>query len=130
MINKYTLYIILTLLLIGGAAFYAGRRTAPVQTKTEFITKVKVKTVVVKSKDGSTKTTTEVTTETDSKSSTKRPEPTRSLNVSGMISADTTGPFAKPVYGLSVDRQFIGPVTIGLYGLTNGIVGFRLGITF
>lgn len=34
------------------------------------------------------------------------------------------------VYGLSVSKEFIGPITGGLFGLSNGILGLSIGINF
>lgn len=35
-----------------------------------------------------------------------------------------------PAYGASLSRQFVGPITIGAFGLTNGTVGVSIGMTF
>jgi len=51
------------------------------------------------------------------------------LNVSALVGTDPMNSF-KPLYGFSVSKQFIGPVTIGLWGLTNSTVGISLGLNF
>lgn len=34
------------------------------------------------------------------------------------------------VYGAAASKQFIGPVTLGVFGLTNGTLGASIGMTF
>jgi hypothetical protein len=34
------------------------------------------------------------------------------------------------MYGISVHREFIGPITLGAFGLTNGTVGLSIGVNF
>lgn len=35
-----------------------------------------------------------------------------------------------PIYGVSLDRRIIGPVTVGGFGLTNGTIGVSVGLSF
>lgn len=35
-----------------------------------------------------------------------------------------------PVYGVSITKQILGPLTVGGYGLNNGTIGVSLGINF
>lgn len=84
---------------------------------------VKVKKTI----DSSTKTDVE-------KSSTKQTEkivaPTGSkVNVSGIIANDGFRSLT-PIYGVSVSKEIIGPITAGVFGLTNGIIGASVGINF
>lgn len=39
-------------------------------------------------------------------------------------------PNSTPVYGLAVTKPILGPLTIGLFGLSNGTCGASLGLTF
>lgn len=56
------------------------------------------------------------------------PPKTNTLNVSAL--AATSFSELKPLYGLSVTKQVIGPITAGAFGLNNGIVGISLGLSF
>ena len=35
-----------------------------------------------------------------------------------------------PLYGISANKEFIGPITIGAFGLTNGTIGLSIGVNF
>jgi hypothetical protein len=35
-----------------------------------------------------------------------------------------------PVFGLEINRQFIGPITLGVFGLTNKTFGVTMGLSF
>lgn len=35
-----------------------------------------------------------------------------------------------PAYGLVIDKKFIGPVKLGVFGFTNGLVGLSVGVSF
>lgn len=52
-----------------------------------------------------------------------------SLNVSALGGVDGMNNF-KPVFGVSVSKELIGPVTMGLWGITNGTIGVSLGVNF
>lgn len=129
-------------------AFAFGRYTAPmvpnVKTKVnETIDDKKAtdkdvhkKIVIVKEKD---KTTTTITEDTDTKTNETKDTnikvdqtvtaPARStLNVSGLAGIDFVK--GQPVYGASVSKELLGPITVGAYGLTNGVVGLSIGINF
>ncbi len=51
-------------------------------------------------------------------------------NVSALAGFDLSKSGLIPTYGISVNRQFLGPVTIGAFGLTSGTVGVSIGINF
>lgn len=36
----------------------------------------------------------------------------------------------KPIYGASINKEILGPVSVGVFGLTNGTIGASIGITF
>lgn len=118
--------------VIYGIAMYGfflfGRWSAPLQTVTQ-VKEVVVHQVrtIVKNKDGSSTTTIVTDRETKKKDVTSAPKP--NLNVSALAGVDVTSKFA-PVYGVHVTKQVLGPVTVGAYGLTTGIVGVSLGVTF
>lgn len=135
-------------------AFAAGRFTVPEKTKIVTQTvevekknqdiKQKVnkttKTVIVKNKDGSetiTKTTnlnqntddqskTTIDQSTDKSSETVRGD--SKVTISALAGYDfKSGGLA---YGASVSKPVIGPITIGIFGLTNETFGCSVGLTF
>jgi len=135
-------YIIGGVLLALVAAFAAGRYLTPTKVETKIVTvevekkheETKTKTTTVKKPDGTTTTTTEsdtkvdTNTTTNSKSDTIVEHKVGTLNISALAGADVTIP--RLVYGLSVTKSIIGPVTIGLWGLSNKTVGGSIGFQF
>jgi len=57
------------------------------------------------------------------------PPKTSLINISGLASLDTSRGFT-PVYGISASKEFIGPITLGAFGLTNGTIGLSIGVNF
>lgn len=57
------------------------------------------------------------------------PPKTNTLNLS-VLAATTTGQFGTPIYGASVTKEIVGPVTAGAFFLTNGTVGVSVGMSF
>lgn len=143
-------------LVAGGlvVAFAAGRYSTTVTTKTE--TKVdkveekkkdvkkekhkKTTTVTVEKPDGSKETTSTTTEDTntdaktitdahsvsDSKTETTRGDNKVSFSLLGGLDL-TTG---KPIFGGSLSKPVLGPLTLGIFGLSNGSAGFSLGLNF
>lgn len=69
-------------------------------------------------------------TQDDTKTQVKETVSSKSrLNVSGIVGLQL-GSDMKPVYGVSVSKQFLGPVTVGGVGLTNGVLGVTIGLDF
>jgi len=93
-------------------------------------------TVITKAPDGTTTEHT-VTDTTLSKDTTKKvAEASKTeaksgskLNISLLVGQDFTT-VKQPAYGISVSRELIGPVTLGLWGMNNGAVGLSLGVNF
>ncbi len=53
------------------------------------------------------------------------------VTVSALGGYDFSKPKAlTPLYGVSVTKQVLGPITIGAFGLTNGVLGLSLGYSF
>lgn len=89
-------------------------------------------TIIEKSPDG--KETTTITEDTKVNTSLSKDTSVKviaqpTINLSALVGVDTTNQF-KPLYGISVSKQFIGPITAGLWGFTNGTVGVSVGINF
>lgn len=51
------------------------------------------------------------------------------VTVSLLAGMSLSGPIT-PVYGLSLTRPVLGPITFGAWGLTSGVVGLSVGLTF
>lgn len=89
-------------------------------------------TEVIKEKDNSeTDTTKDKTVDENKKTKEEKKEETRGnnkINISALAGFDMrTG---KPIYGASISKSFIGPTTIGIWGLNNNSCGVTLGISF
>jgi hypothetical protein len=118
------------------AAFEAGVHSVDILTsKVDTTTQDQTKTTIVTTKkpDGSS-TTTEIIddkSQTETDAITKTPVASRQkTNISAIVSEDIRHLNSTPAYGLSFTREFIGPVTLGAFGLTNGTVGISLGVNF
>lgn len=138
-----------TQLIILGAvslvAFASGRYTAKAPDVAEAIKAVTqdnthqdvhTTKVIVQTPDGTVKTTetTDTQTQTVEKIATQESEkitsPKSTLNISALVAEDFSKGTLTPIYGVSVSKEFSGPVTVGLFGLTNGTLGVSLGINF
>ncbi len=131
------------------AAFAAGRASSPekvkiekeiveVEKKVEDKHKEIVKVEVVRP-DGTKETTTktvEDTTKTsdkskDAKTSEERTAASSKLSVNALVGApfNLSGGLT-PVYGGHIHRALIGPLELGLWGMTNATAGISIGLTF
>ena len=130
-------------------AFASGRysNTRP-EVKTQTVIQADVKqnedkkvneTVVeTKKPDGTVTTVTKINendaTDTDEtiheQQSTEVKSTAGKWTISGLASANVVHPQTGLTYGLGVTRQLIGPVSVGAFGFTNGVVGVSLGVTF
>lgn len=95
--------------------------------------------VSVKAPDGTIKTTTTTDTSTIAKTDTITDSTTHmvqtiippkndTLNISVLAGIDFSRQV--PIYGASLTKQVLGPLTIGVFGLTNGIMGGSIGVQF
>lgn len=81
--------------------------------------------------DNSTSThTTENTDTTAQIQQTVTPQKTGTLNLSVIVANDFSKGGLLPVYGASITKEVLGPVTIGAWGLTSGVLGVSLGLNF
>lgn len=111
-----------------------------VQTKTVEVTKEVVKTDIqtvvhtVTLPNGAVDTTTTTIDHTQKTELDKKQEiilaKTSTLNLSALAGNDFSHPQILPIYGLSVSKSLLGPITVGAFGLTNGVVGLSVGINF
>lgn len=132
--------LIITGLVIAASSFLAGHYLATngvsksITTEQEDTTKItdkNKKVVEVIAPDGTRTITTEENSRTVlEKEKIKQVVLKRdTLNVSVLAGVDSLNSF-KPIYGLSVSKQFVGPVTIGLFGFTDSRIGVSLGVNF
>lgn len=151
---------IISVVVIALVSFAAGRYTAKSKeiketNKKEDITKntekttnkhKKTKTVVITNPDGSKKEVTIIDENTKSDTnknenikkdtSTKTTTEYGSKNtlrfggLAGVNLSQGAQGFSQPIYGGYISRQLLGPVEIGAFGLSNGIVGTSIGLSF
>lgn len=85
--------------------------------------------VTTKEPNGTTKTIETIDSKTKTKTVVQAPQ-AKKLNVSVLVANDFSQSTPKLLYGVSVTKEVLGPITIGLFGLTNGTVGGSIGINF
>lgn len=144
-------YQVLIALALTSAAFAFGRwsvkstsmiKTQSIQTHQtdDKNTHTRVTVTDVKAKDG-TETKTIVAdrvandVETDNTASTTQVQKTvegkkSNLSISILGANDFGKGVLAPTYGLSVNTEVLGPVTVGAFGLMNGTVGISVGLDF
>lgn len=144
--KNQVLYTIIALIL----AFLAGKYTAsPVEVKSVVTQKetdktvedkvchIQTKTVVVESPSGEKKTeTTTDTSYTDKITEIKKDTTTSktdTINKRSVINVSALAAVSSsfiPKYGISIQKEVIGPITVGGFILTNGEFGASIGINF
>jgi hypothetical protein len=148
-----------TMVIIGAVAlltaFAAGRWSAPqkvkiqtveVEKKTDdkkvdkddhkvtVITEVdqpngtKTKTTTIKD-DSDTKVVDKKTDDTTTKTTIDVEKSSSKVTISALAALNVTKP-GLPIYGASITRPLLGPVTMGVFGLQNGTAGVSVGLTF
>lgn len=136
----------ITVLLAILAAFAFGRYTVKpttvkdvetsTETKKEKDTHKETTIVVVETPQGDKKTVTTVVEDTtinthqtkDSEThEVSTPPKVNTLNISALAGLDMD---YKPVYGISVTKNVLGPITVGVFGLTNRTIGVSAGLSF
>lgn len=97
-------------------------------TETDKPDGTKVKTTVIsdnkdtKVDDKKTDDLSQTTTKETEKSSSK-------VTISLLGAVDLSDP-TSPTYGLSITRPILGPITLGIFGLQDKVVGMSIGLTF
>ena len=99
-------------------------------------------TIIVHTKDpsGAEKTVTTINNNVDTKTKDTDttaiaetqvviPPPHDLWNVSAMVGLNPINNFV-PAYGLGVSKKVLGPINVGAFGFTNGLVGVSIGVTF
>jgi hypothetical protein len=146
--------------LLGAAviltSFAFGRYTTPTKTMIQVKTVETVRTVIqkdtdqakdttiteVKKPDGTVTTVTHTTTETktdtkEAQQDNKDIESTKTVTKGGstvslsmLAGINVTSPASGMVYGGMLSKQVLGPIGIGLFGLSNGVGGASIALSF
>lgn len=125
-------------------AFYVGKHYSPTKVETKVITvevekaKIVEKKVIVEkvNPDGSKTTVTTIDTNTEKQTTTAsnntvtKENKKQPLSVYAMGGLDVTNPSGGFIVGAHVSKQLLGPLSFGLFGLTNGTAGISLGLSF
>ena len=155
-----TKQVAISLIIYTAVCVASGYYLAPQKIKTETkIVKVEVEKTstdqkqnkntdttmtVRKNKDGSSETvihkitnqntaTQQNTSQVDSSQTTATKEVEKSkgsTTILGMVGVDVNRFQSGFIYGASVNRTILGPIGIGIWGLTNGTCGVNLGLSF
>ena len=128
------------------STFALGRFTSPDKVRTEIktvtvekvVTQIVHQTVTIKeTKDGTKETVIVTDSNTDTKSNSNSTNETKEITISKdriniSVLAGSSFPInlSAPVYGISANKNRIGPITIGVWGLSDKTVGESLGLNF
>lgn len=104
-------------------------------------THVVTHTVTVQEPTGAVKTDTTTTTDVvaheetntvvEDKTVSQTTQQKRSkINISAIVGTQIGSNFGQPLYGISAQKTFLGPVTVGAFGLNNGTIGVSVGLDF
>lgn len=98
---------------------------------TKETTTTKTEDTSTQRKTDTVKNETDKDTSTDTTTETKKIESGRSkLTLSVLAGANVTNLSGGFVYGVHVTKDILGPINLGLFGLSNGTAGASLGISF
>lgn len=100
-----------------------------VETKKPDGTVVTEKRIVDKSTTD-TKTDTSTDTKSESNKETTKEYAKNQYSIRALVGKDFTNFSAPMVYGAAFDRKFFGPITVGVFGFTNGLGGVSVGLNF
>lgn len=141
--NKLQEVVAIVALIIAFGLGYGLRNSmvSNVASSTDQTTQVKDNHTVVtvtttKDKDGGTKIVKTIDSNirsntTENKQSSVPVGPASKYNISALAGYDLSHPRSlTPLYGVSVTKQVLGPITVGAFGLTNGVLGVSLGVNF
>ncbi len=124
--EKQVLNIVIFLSILGVLVYFGG--PPPPKTTTEEANHTTTTIVTVKKPDGTTTTTEKIDSKTKTNTVIVPPRP--KLNVSVLVANDFSKNSLQPLYGVSISKEVLGPVTAGAFALTNGTIGVSIGINF
>lgn len=101
------------------------------KTETKIVDHVTTVTKIVKQPNGETETTitTDETKNINTASSVVTPVK-KNYNISALAGMNFEAAIPRQVYGISISKEIIGPMTLGIYALTNRTIGVSIGIDF
>lgn len=116
------------------AAFAAGeikgQRDKESETDTSKQKDHEVITIIEEPNGKKTKTIIRDRIKEDTKTIVKEVGNKPKVNVSLLAGVDSLSRLNNPTYGISFNKEFIGPITIGAFGMTNGLIGVSVGMSF
>lgn len=121
------------LVLLIGYAF--GRYLQPqkevIKTQTVIVEHTHTVTVTVTKPDGSSSstTTTDEGSMTGTRSSTEIVNNKPSWKIAGLVGLNVHS-LTTPIYGGQIERSFVGPISVGVWGLSNSTGGVSLSLNF
>lgn len=132
-----TLLIGIVLGFVGEYYLVKSNKTQETQTSDSETTKSDHKettTVTEKSPDGTEKTTTTIVEDKDKTSSKTKTDITvannKLYNISVMGGYDLGNKDYRQIWGVSASKEFLGHISVGAWGMTNGTAGLSLGVDF
>lgn len=117
------------------AAFAVGRYSATMAVRQEVHTNQAVAThrqvIRTKRPDGTVQTvsTTDTSSQTQTSSITVK-TPGSKANISLLAGTDLSERPLAPVFGVSITKEVLGPISVGIFGLNNGVAGVSVGLSF
>lgn len=129
------LFIVMVIVVSAVTKHYFPTIETKIVEVTKEVVKTDVQTVVktIRTPDGREETVTTVVDHSQKEINTNKEAIVvkgSTINISALVAKDFSGSTDKPLYGASISKEFIGPVTIGAFGLSNGIIGLSVGINF
>ena len=130
--NKVLLTTIPLLLVVFIGGFLTAKhyyQTNQDKTTETDVSHTKTRTIRITDPKGNVREITDTDTTSKSTSTTVTVIPPKT-NISVLVANDFSQSVAKPIYGLSVTREVLGPVTVGVFGFTNSTIGVSIGYNF
>ncbi len=116
-------YYLLTFVVGAAIGYYAMPRKEVIKTVEKQVDRV---VTVIKRPDGTVEKVITDKSKIITEDSTKQNIGRSKVNLSALVGTD----FTSPAYGLHVSKEFLGPITLGAWGLTNKTVGLSVGLNF
>lgn len=133
--SRYAIYAFIVITAVAYAfGVYVGRKANSTTQTTKQVTETTSRqTTIVKDPSGRQVTTINEHIDTTLQSTTKKVRGLqhRAFNVSGLAGVEFSH-FERPIYGLQVSKELIGPITVGLtyINVYNGLVLISGGLNF
>lgn len=132
-ITIYVAFIIVIAFLLGYQVAVSRSSLSTIKTEAKEINHTKTVITTVKKPDGTVTTVETVDSKTKAKTeaTASLETPKKQLtNISALVGNDFSKSPIIPLYGISIQREIVGPLTVGAFGLTNGTIGVSIGLNF